>query len=362
MEFSWPEGIDALRREAQEVGQRAAAEYADYAGVESSREFSLELGRRGWLGMTWPVESGGHGRSPLERFVVTEALIAAGAPMGRTWISDRQIGPALLQFGSPEQQREHLPPIVRGEASWCIGLSESEAGSDVSSIRTGGKLDGSHYVVSGRKIWTSFAADAEYIYLIARTEHDSPAHDALSELIVPMDSPGITVNPIRDMAGAGRFCEVVLDEVRVPVEAVVGRPGGAFRQVMRQLEHERGGIDRLVTNHRLFLAARDAADVTDPWVRNEIEELEAAYSAGRLLALRSMLENAPRGYSAVTKVFCSELQQRVAEFAERVFGVEAVLDGPVSRALSVAPSYSIQGGTSEVLRNVIAERMLGLPR
>jgi alkylation response protein AidB-like acyl-CoA dehydrogenase len=362
MEFSWPDGIDALRSEAAEVGRRAASEYVDYAGVECSREFSLELGRRGWLGMTWPVEAGGHGRSPLERFVVAEALIAAGAPMGRTYISDRQIGPALLRFGSLEQQQRFLPPIVSGEACWCIGLSESEAGSDVSSIRTSGRLEGNHYVVSGRKIWTSFASEAEYIYLIAKTEHDTPAHGSLSELIVPLDSPGVTVSRIRDMGSGERFCEVSFEEVRVPVDAIVGKPGGAFRQVMRQLEHERGSIDRLVTNRRLFLAACDAADLADASVRNEIAELEAAYKTGRLLALRSMLENAPQGYSAVTKVYCSELQQRVADFAEGIFGVEAVIDGPVSRALCVAPSYSIQGGTSEVLRNVIAERMLGLPR
>jgi alkylation response protein AidB-like acyl-CoA dehydrogenase len=361
MLFDWPEGTAELGRAAEAVGREAAARNEDLAGIHSSREFALELGRRGWIGMTWPREVGGHGRSQLERFVVMEALVSAGAPVGRVFIGDRQIGPALLEFGTPEQRHRYLPDIVSGSTCWCIGLSEAEAGSDVSSIRTSAVVrDDGQFVINGAKVWTSFAMEADFIYLIARTEPDAPRHAALSELIVPLAAPGVTVRPISDMAGGERFCEVTFENVQVAADALVGQRGNAFRQVMRQLEHERAGIDRLMSNRPLYLAARAAADPADPALRREIVALDRAYRVGRLMVLRALLGQAPRGYAALAKIYCSEHQQRVAAFAERVFGPDAAISGAVSRAVLQAPSYSIQGGTSEILRNVVADRFLGL--
>jgi alkylation response protein AidB-like acyl-CoA dehydrogenase len=365
VEFAWPPALAALADEARAVGVAAAAGRPvreDSWVVGFDRGFSLELGRRGWLGMTWPVEEGGHGRSALERFVVTEALIAAGAPLGGTWIGDRQIGPSLLAYGTPAQRRRFLPPLVEGSVTWCLGLSEPDAGSDLASVRTRAVRDGDEWVVDGAKIWTSFGGLADWCYLVARTDPDAPAHAGLSDFAVDMARPGIEVRPVRDMTGAEHFTEVRFDGVRIPADDLVGEPNGSFRQVMRQLEHERGGIDRLVSNRALFEDARARADRGDPTVRQELAALEIGYRIGRLLVIRETLGQAPRSFSAAVKVFGTELEQRVADFAARASGADALLAGRVARAATYAPAYTIQGGTSAILRNVLADRVLGLPR
>lgn len=338
--------------------------------------FSAELAERGWIGMTWPTEVGGGGRSALERFVVYEALIAAGAPLAASYFADRQVGPTLLQFGSDEQIARWIPGIVAGTSMWCIGMSEPDAGSDVASIRTRAVRsgDGKSWVVSGTKIWTSGAHSADWCYLIARTDPDAPAHKGLSEFVVPMDSPGISVSPITDATGNRHFCEVVFEDVVVPATHLIGHENGSFSQVMRQMEHERGGIDRLVSNRRLWLDTIELADTSDPLIRQRIASLETAYRLGRLLVLREVLGQAPNAFSAATKTFCTEYEQRVADFCAMTLGVRATAwtDGPspdpagmperVARGVVYAPAYTLMGGTTQVLRNIIAERGLGLPR
>ncbi|HEV7535484.1 MAG TPA: acyl-CoA dehydrogenase family protein [Acidimicrobiia bacterium] len=365
LDFRWPADLLALQAEVQAVARAAGAGrpvLEDSWVTGFAPEFSLELGRRGWLGMTFPIEEGGHGRSPLERFVVTETLIAAGAPLAASWVGDRQIGPTLLANGSPAQRRTLLPGIISGRESWCIGMSEPDAGSDLASLRTRATEGDGGWIVDGAKLWTSFAAEADWCYLIARTDPDAPAHLGLSEFAVALSSPGISVRPVRDMTGAAHFCEVSFDGVRVPADHLIGQPHGSWKQLMRQLEHERGGADRLVSNRALFLAAIARADRDDPVVRQEIAALEGRYRVGRLLVVREALRQAPAGFSAATKVFCTEFEQRVAAFAGRCFGAETMLAGRVSRAVCYSPAYTIQGGTSEILRTVVAERILGLPR
>lgn len=380
--FSWPEPLAALRAEAQAVAAEATAgrpilEDSWVAGFDP--EFSRELGRRGWLGMTWPVEDGGHGRTALERFVVAETLITAGAPIAASWVGDRQIGPTLLASGSPEQRERLLPGMVSGTETWCIGMSEPDSGSDLASLRTRAAEQAGGWVIEGSKLWTSFAGEADWCYLIARTDPDAPAHLGLSEFAVDMSAPGISVRPVRDMTGASHFCEVTFEGVTVGADVLIGAPHGSWRQLMRQLEHERGGIDRLASNHALFLAARarldraarlreedeagrDSDGREDLVLRQELADLEARYRIGRLLVLRETLRQAPAGFSAATKVFCTELEQRTAACIARCFGPEATLAGRVARAMCYSPAYTIQGGTSEILRNVIGERLLGLPR
>jgi alkylation response protein AidB-like acyl-CoA dehydrogenase len=175
MDHELPPGLDALADEARQVGRAAAGRCSiqeDSWLVGTSREFSLELAARGWLGMTWPVDEGGGGRSPLERFVVFEALIAEGAPVATSWFADRQIGPTLLQYGTPEQRHRWLPDIVAGTSAWSIGMSEPDAGSVVASLRTRAVRHGDTWVVDGQKVWTSGAAEADWCYLIARTDPD----------------------------------------------------------------------------------------------------------------------------------------------------------------------------------------------
>ena len=369
MDFHLPPELTALAGKATELASRATADLAvteDSWLIGASRELSLELGRRGWLGMTWPTRWGGHGRSALERFVVVEALIANGAPIATSWFADRQIGPTLLQYGTDEQRERWLPAIVDGSSAWCIGMSEPDAGSDVASIRTRATRDPSgDWVVRGAKVWTSGAAEADWCYLIARTDPDAPAHAGLSELVVDMASPGIEVRPIADATGNQHFCEVRFDDVVVPAEHLVGTENDSFRQVMRQMEHERGGIDRLVSNRRLYLDARrrlGGSRRPDPLLRQEMARLESAYRIGRHMVLREVLGQAPPGWSAVTKTWCTEHEQAVAQFCGRVAGPEALLWGRVARGICYAPAYTLMGGTTQILRNIVGERMLGLPR
>lgn len=365
MDFELSPELQQLSDEAHAVGRAAAEERElreDSWLVGTSRTFSRQLAERGWLGMTWPVEEGGGGRTALERFVVFEALIAEGAPVATSWFADRQIGPTLLQYGTAEQRRRWLPDIVAGTSAWSIGMSEPDAGSDVSSLRTSAQRRGDRWVVDGQKIWTSGAKDADWCYLIARTDPEAPPHAGLSEFVVDMSAPGIEVRPIVDATGNAHFCEVYLDGVEVPDEHLVGTLNGSFKQVMRQMEHERGGIDRLVSNRRLYLDALETAPSLDRLLRQEVAALETGYRIGRLMVLREVLGQAPAGFSAATKTYCTEFEQRVAEFCGRVAGPEAMAWNRVSRNICYAPAYTIMGGTTNILRNILGERVLGLPR
>lgn len=365
MDFNWPEELAQLSLEAMSVGQGAVSslDSKENSWINGfSKEFALELGRRGWLGMTLPIEKGGHGRSPLERFAVYETLIRLGAPVASAWFADRQVAPTLIAFGTTEQQDRYLPELIRGEATWSIGMSESNAGSDLASLRTKATRYGNHYLINGSKTWTSFGETADYCYLICRTSSDGPSHSGLSELIVPLDSPGVKVSSIRDMIGNRHFCEVTYADVTVPAGNLVGQEGGSWRQTMRQLDLERGGIDRLLSNHALYLDAVTCADRSDPLVRQEIAGLETSYRIGRLMVLREAVGHAPRNFSSITKVFCTEHEQRVAQFIFRTLGLQGLLWGRAAKGLCYSPAYSIMGGTSSILRNIIAERVLGLPR
>ncbi|MDY7102364.1 MAG: acyl-CoA dehydrogenase family protein [Actinomycetota bacterium] len=365
MDFALPTEIEELRREALEVGRKAAAGRAireDSWLVGNDPEFSRELAARNWIGMTWPVEYGGGGRSALERFVVYEALISVGAPVASSWFADRQIGPSLLQFGTDEQRRQFLPDIIAGTSMWSIGMSEPDAGSDVASIRTRAERDGDEFVVNGQKVWTSGGADADWMYLIARTDPEAKPHEGLSDLLVDLHSPGVVVEPIVDMTGNRHFCQVWFNDVRVPASNLVGELNGSFRQVMRQMEHERGGIDRLVSNRALYEDALASADTSDPNLRQAFARAETIYRIGRHLVLREVLGQAPKGWSALTKTLCTEFEIEVAELAGKVAGPHAMVWDRVARGLCYAPAYTIMGGTTSILRNILGERYLGLPR
>ena len=361
MRAEWTE----LRERAREV---AAAGVAAHGWTHDSwingfsKEFSRILAAEGWIGMTWPREYGGRGRPGIERIIVAEELISAGAPIAASWVADRQMGPSIYTYGTPEQRAEFLPGILSGESTWCIGMSEPDAGSDLASLKTSAVRDGHDYVINGQKIWTSIAAHSDYCYLICRTDANGPPHRGVSEFIVPMNLPGIEVRTIVDMVGNDHFCEVFFTDVRVPAENLVGVEGAAFKQTMVQLSHERGGIDRLVSNRPLYEFALARADVADPLVRQKIAAIETGYRLGRLMVYRGALGQAPPAFSAATKAYCTEHEQRVATFAAGVLGPAAVADSTVALAIAYAPAYTIQGGTSAVMRDIVGERLLGLPR
>lgn len=376
MDFVFPPELGALAEQAAAVAHQWSASTPfpeDSWIVGHDLDLAKELAARGWIGMTWPTEYGGGGRSALERFVVVEQLIAGGAPIAAIWFADRQMGPSLLQFGTPAQREQWLPGILTGESMWCIGMSEPDNGSDVAGLRTRAVPAGDgtgDWIVNGQKVWTSGAAVADWIYLIARTDPDAEQHAGLSEFVIDMRTAGVEVRRIVDMTGDDHFCEVHLHDVRVPGTNLIGELNGSFRQLMRQMEHERGGIDRLVSNKLLFENLRRSGwvDVADPLVRQELASIETGYRIGRLLVLRETLGQAPPQFSAATKTFCTEFEQRVANFAARVAGPYATLFDPcgdlgsrIARAVAYAPAYTIMGGTTEILRNILGERVLGLP-
>ena len=358
--------LRSLSAQAHEVGRAAAAQreiQEDSWLVGTSRSFSEELADLGWLGMTWPVEEGGGGRSSLERFVVFEALIAEGAPVATSWFADRQIGPTLLQFGTPEQRRRWLPEIISGTSAWSIGMSEPDAGSDVASLRTTAEHRGDRWVVNGQKIWTSGAKDADWCYLIARTDPDAPPHAGLSELVVDMSLA-------RHRGAAHRRCH----RQRALLRGLLHRRRGARRPPGRHAERQLQAGDApdgaRARRHRPTRVATGGSTWTRSRPRTgsiagcatRSAALETGYRVGRLMVLREVLGQAPAGFSAATKTYCTEFEQRVADFCGRVAGPEAMAWNRVSRNICYAPAYTIMGGTTNILRNILAERVLGLPR
>ena len=341
-------------------------------------EFSRRLGAGGWIGMTWPRAYGGGGRSYVERAIVTEELLRAGAPTAAHWVGDRQIGPALLAHGSEEQKREILPPIIRGEIVFCLGMSEPGAGSDLAALTTRAVDDGDAFVVDGQKVWTSFAHHAHYCYLVARTDPNAPRHRGISELLVDMRLPGVTVRPLVDMTGEHHFNEVFFEGVRVPKRWLIGEQNRGWFQIASQLDYERAGMERLLSYAPLLADlrtwVRESGRAGEPWVREQLARFHGEVAIGRQLIYRIAWQlsqgTTPTAATALAKLYGTELEQRLARFAGEVAGPYAVLapgpdvplGGRIARAIVNAPGLTIRGGTVEILRNIVAQRGLGLPR
>ena len=306
MDFALSPELLALRDRARAVAADGVAAFGrrnDSWINGYSKEFARVMADEGWIGMGWPTEFGGQARPAIERLIVAEEMISAGAPVAAMWFADRQMGPSLIAYGTEQQRTAFLPGMLTGDDTWCIGMSEPDAGSDLASIATRAVRDGDHFVIDGQKIWTSFGHLADYCYLICRTNDSGPPHRGVSEIIVPMDLPGIEVRPITDMIANRHFCEIYFTGVRVPADHLVGVEGDAFRQTMVQLAHERGGIDRLVSNRALFVEACSRADRADPRVRQQIAALEAEFPGGPAVGVSGGFGSGPgrvqRGHQGV---------------------------------------------------------------
>ena len=253
-----PAALEPLRQEVRSFLQDSASQWSGWKIGHSwtgfDREFSLEVGRRGWIGMTWPKAYGGHERSGLERYVVVEEMLAAGAPLGAHWFGDRQSGPLLLRLGSEEQRRRFIPLIVKGQASFCIGLSEPDSGSDLASLRSRAtRVDGG-WRLNGRKVWTTNAHLCDFMIGLFRTgaSADSERHKGLSQFLIDMRSSGIEVRPIHDLTGEAHFNEVVFDDVFVPDDMLVGQEGDGWSQATAELAFERSQPDRYMSSFPLL--------------------------------------------------------------------------------------------------------------
>jgi alkylation response protein AidB-like acyl-CoA dehydrogenase len=360
---------------ASEVPPDATTEDGWIVGF--SREFSRKLGERGWIGLTWPKKYGGQERSYLDRVILTEELLRAGAPVAAHWLGDRQVGPALLAYGSEEQKAEILPRVTKGEIVFCLGMSEPGSGSDLASLRTKAVEEGDYFSLTGQKIWTSFAHVADYAYLVARTDPNAPKHKGISEFLIDMKTPGITVRPLVDITGEHHFNEVFFDNVRIEKKWLIGEQNRGWYQIASQLDYERSGIERLLSNYPLFRdAVRYAQEqglTNDPLVRNQLAQLQIELDMGRFMVYKVawLLSKGmvPNYEAAMAKCFCTEVEQRIAQTVSNLLGDYAVLlpgspatrlAGRAAQEYLYAPAYTIQGGTSNVLRNIMAIRGLGL--
>ncbi|SOE39480.1 acyl-CoA dehydrogenase family protein [Delftia acidovorans] len=372
-----PAEDEALRAEVRAFLAQAISGLPPHVRARSwggySAELSRQLGEKGWIGVTLPREYGGGGRSAFTRYVLVEEYLACGAPVGSHWIADRQSGPLILKYGTEAQKRFYLPRICRGEAFFCIGMSEPGAGSDLASVKTRAVPNGKGFVLNGQKIWTTNAHHCHHMIALVRTSGEAgDRHKGLSQVIVDLSLPGVTVRPITDLSGDSHFCEVFFDNVQLPPDALIGQEGQGWEQVTAELAFERSGPERLFSSIVLF-------DEWLAWLRATGERSEGALRlAGRvfteLAPLRAMSvavqDKLVRGESpiveaALVKELGTTLEQSIpAAIADDLFAREASevpleLLRTLNYVTEVAPSYSLRGGTRDILRGMIA-RGLGL--
>lgn len=371
-----PESAIALRQDVRDFLEEELSDYPARKRAETwmgwDASFSRKLGKQGWIGMTWPTQYGGHARSALDRYVVLEEMLSSGAPVAAHWIGDRQSGPLLLNYGTEEQRQKYLPKIASGECFFCIGMSEPDSGSDLASVRTRAERTDEGWRVNGTKLWTSGAHKAHVMIALFRTSvEEGNRHGGLTQFLVDLDTPGITVRPIKDLSGNAHFNEVILEDVLVPDTQRVGEEGGGWKQVTAELAYERSGPERYLSCYPLVTElVQELSDNTSTADRDEIEigRLVAEMSTLRHMSVSvaGMLEAGqnPALEAAVVKDLGAVLEQRIpglaTELLERPFHLgTGGLDEAAAYLVQNAPSFSLRGGTREILRGIIA-RGLGL--
>ena len=389
MDFRDTPEDDAFRREVREFlarelppDLRQPDEVALGVGTgEDPRDMAWlkKLATRGWVAPAWPKEYGGAGMSVMQQFILNEEIARARAPRPN-YLAIGLIGPTIIVHGNEEQKREHLSGILSGEVYWCQGFSEPESGTDLASLQTRAVRDGDDYVISGQKIWTSGAHRADRIMVLARTDPDAPKHKGISCFLVDMHAPGITVQPLTNMAAMHSFNQVFFDNVRVPMKALLGELNRGWYVATTTLDFERSGIINAVGLRQLL---EEIAEATRPYrkasdgalARHELADRAIETQVAILLSYRVASMQArglvPNQEASITKLYGSELAQRIARTAVRLAGLYGQLEpgspyapllGRIERMYLVQVGSTIAGGTSEIQRTIIAQRGLGLPR
>jgi alkylation response protein AidB-like acyl-CoA dehydrogenase len=337
-----------------------------------------KLHQGGWIGLNWPKEYGGRGATLMEQIIFNQELQRLKLPSGCNILGVMMAGPAIMHWGSEEQKQAHLERILSGDEIWCEGLSEPGSGSDLASIECRAVADGDDFIVNGQKVWTTLAHRAQWVQLFVRSDSEASKHKGLSCLLVDMKSPGITVRPLRQMTGEAEFNEIFFEDVRVPKSNLLGPTNAGWQVLITTLMHERAGISELgseqIIDHLIELA-RTTRMNGDGYVRQQIAQFAIEVQARKLNGLRSLskrLRGDPPGpEGSVGKLSATELTKRMAKFAIELAGPRALVDADSPHALDrgrwlqsilYAPSMTIAGGTSEVQRNIIGERILGLPK
>jgi hypothetical protein len=373
-------------------------ELSDAARKQFNVEWPEKLFEGGWICATWPEEYGGKGLTTMQGVVLAEEFARAKAPMRGDFFGDTLVGPTLLKWGSEEQKQEFLPGILQGRTRWCQGFSEPDSGSDLASLKTTAVLDGDEWLINGQKVWTTGGHHADYCFLLTRTDPEAPKHKGISYLLVPMRQPGIEVRGITQPDGTAEFCEVFFTDAKCPKDNVVGGVNNGWQVANSTLAFERGqsattGYRRFEDEFRLLVdTARENGRIADPHIRQRLMQYFTRIQILRFNGLRS-LTSALNGskdpgvvaLGASNKMFWSEMHQRAMELALDVFGADSMLidtgpasgswpgalrdrrrDGyPVSPMMSAfffSRSETIWGGTSQIQRNIVGERVLGLPK
>jgi alkylation response protein AidB-like acyl-CoA dehydrogenase len=357
----------------------------DDRAMPFTREFCRKLAERGWLTLSWPAEHGGADGSVWQQAVVREELWAAGEPRGPQYMNLNYIGPLIMRFGTPEQQARHLPRMAAGDVLWCQGFSEPEAGSDLASLKTRAVRDGDHYVVNGQKIWNSYAdAPADHCLLLARTNTEVKKQQGISLFLVDMRTPGITVRPIPSMAGKSEFSEIFFDDAVIPVSDRLGDEDQGWTLVGEGLAFERIGIARYARANRvlehLVRYARDTVVdgrllADDPAVRARLATLATRIEAAKLLNYGAISIQAagevPAIEASIARIHNTQVEQLAGQVGLEVLGAQGLLldddawcllDGEMQRQWLESIPVTVAAGTTEVQKNIIAQRGLGLPR
>ncbi len=393
MDFRFTEEQEAFRQELRQFLRENLG--PDWKGIDPDayfhdenwpriRQLTRRLAERGWLTLAWPREYGGQGRPHIEQMVYNEEMAYFRAPTRDVTIGTELVGPTLMIYGTEEQKRRFLPEIASGNAVYCQGFSEPESGSDLASLQLRAVEDGDDFVVTGSKIWTSGAHRATHCYLMARTDPEAPKHRGISVFIVDMKTPGIQVRPIINMFGVHYFNQVFFDNVRVPKQNMVGEKNRGWYVAATSLDFERSGVGRFAANRRSLEELVKLARETrvggrliseDPLVRHRLADLWISNEAGRLVAYNvawmQSQGQVPNKEASVSKLMGSEIAQRIHQLGVEMVGLYGVLDkgsrwaflnGRLAWEWMDSISFTIRAGTSEVQRNIIATRGLGLPR
>ena len=369
-----PAPAEALRGEVRAFLATALADYPKasraYSWMGFDAAFTRGLAERGWIGMTWPKRYGGGEQSAFARYVLVEELLAAGAPVLAHWTADRQSGPLLLNYGSEAQKQRYLPPICRGESFFCIGMSEPDSGSDLAATRTKGtRVDGG-WQVNGTKLWTTNAQRCHFMITLVRTSAAAEKHNGLSQLIVDLKAPGVSVRPIIDLTGEAHFNEVVFDNAFVPDADLIGAEGNGWQQVMSELAYERSGPERYLSSIALLaellrVAGRNPGPQIEQAVGRMVAHIVVLRQMSLSIAGQLELKQNPLIEAACVKDLGTEFEQMMPEVAHALTELQPTLEaaGDYERVLAyvtqVAPSFSLRGGTREIIRGIIA-RGLGL--
>jgi alkylation response protein AidB-like acyl-CoA dehydrogenase len=340
---------------------------------EFRRAWQRALNERGWAGLTWPTEYGGAGATQVEQAIFFEEVARAGAPSMANVLGLAMGGPTVIAHGTEEQKQRYLAPILSADEIWCQGFSEPESGSDLASLKTRAVRRGDEWIVTGQKVWTTYAHEAKWCMLVARTDQEAPKHRGLTYFLLDMEQDGVEVRPLVQITGEAEFNELFLEEARIPHENIVGGEGNGWPVAITTLMHERAGL-AFALQVRVQVALRELRDEIresglegDPLIRQRFGQLYAEAQVLRLNAFRGltamMKHGSPGPEGSLGKWLWAEVNQSLTELAMDVAGPRAQLaDGQWPYRFLRARANSIEGGTTEILKNIVAERVLGLPR